>query len=425
MNQGYLLEQPNILLRILILLFPITLITVKIVGNLILLILAIIGIYLFLIGKGNPFREKELRFLSYSTTGYFFVVMLSMFLADGFDINISHLGRKLHFLFAPFIALTLNKVFINHKDLICSMKYGLLLVGMITLVQLFLGFDRPSGMFNANIFGDIVVTMIFLSASSYFTETKREKKFTVVAASFGLLALILSSSRGSWVAFIFLSGIFILLNKSYITFTLKRGIINFLRVLALLIVILNIPFYNDIPNGEKGRSTISSKILKTYDAITNWKNDNSYFSSSSLRLEMWRSSIPAYFDAPFFGHGYRNANDVVSKYAKNFNNVISNFTHLHNEYITNLVSIGFVGFLVFLNMLFTPMRIFIYSKKLKMNQPMIDMGILLCCSYATVGFTHIIFGEEHVNAFFIFFISFLLPRVLKAKKPTKNPQGLV
>ena len=425
MNQGYLLEQPNILLRILILLFPITLITVKIVGNLILLILAIIGIYFFLIGKGNPFREKELRFLSYSTTGYFFVVMLSMFLADGFDINISHLGRKLHFLFAPFIALTLNKFFINHKDLIYSMKYGLLLVGMITLVQLFLGFDRPSGMFNANIFGDIVVAMIFLSASSYFSETQREKKFTVVSASFGLLALILSSSRGSWVTFIFLSGVFVLLNKSYIFFTLKKGVVNFLGVLSLVIVILNIPFYNDIPDGEKGRGYIGTKITATFDAIINWKNDDSYFSSSSLRLEMWRASIPAYFEAPFFGHGYRNANGAVSKHAKNFNNDIANFTHLHNEYITNLVSIGFVGFFVFLNMLFTPLRIFLYSKKSKINQPMIDMGILLCCSYAISGFTHIIFGEEHVNAFFVFFISFLLPRVLKAKKSTKNPQGLI
>jgi len=41
------------------------------------------------------------------------------------------------------------------------------------------------------------------------------------------------------------------------------------------------------------------------------------------------------------------------------------------------------------------------------------MGILLCVGYATFGFTHIAFGEEHINAFYILFMGFLLPRVMK------------
>jgi hypothetical protein len=41
------------------------------------------------------------------------------------------------------------------------------------------------------------------------------------------------------------------------------------------------------------------------------------------------------------------------------------------------------------------------------------MGILLCIGYATFGFTHIAFGEEHVNAFYVLFMAMLLPKVAK------------
>jgi hypothetical protein len=37
---------------------------------------------------------------------------------------------------------------------------------------------------------------------------------------------------------------------------------------------------------------------------------------------------------------------------------------------------------------------------------------LLSIGYATFGFTHIAFGEEHVNAFYIFMLAFLLPRIM-------------
>jgi len=87
-------------------------------------------------------------------------------------------------------------------------------------------------------------------------------------------------------------------------------------------------------------------------------------------------------------------------------------THLHNEYITNLVSAGIVGLVALLSLLFIPMTIFYQKLKNEENYYYASMGLLLCVGYATFGFTHIAFGEEHVNSFYVFFMGLLLPKVI-------------
>jgi O-antigen ligase len=133
--------------------------------------------------------------------------------------------------------------------------------------------------------------------------------------------------------------------------------------------------------------------------------------SSGLRAQMWVSGLRAAKQSPWFGYGYRNANKAASEYATNNKNTISSKTHLHSEYLTSLVSAGVIGLLALLVLLFKPITIF-YKK---LNNPDTYyyslMGIILCVGYATFGFTHIAFGEEHVNAFYILFMGFLLPKV--------------
>jgi hypothetical protein len=67
-----------------------------------------------------------------------------------------------------------------------------------------------------------------------------------------------------------------------------------------------------------------------------------------------------------------------------------------------------------LTLIFVPMIIFYKNLKNKETYDYALMGILLCVGYATFGFTHIAFGEEHVNAFYVLFMSFLLPKVVRA-----------
>jgi uncharacterized membrane protein len=81
----------------LLLLFPIVINSVKIFSSLILLILAVLGAYISITKKKNPFQVQELKILSWLTVGYFSVILLSILISDGFSADFHSMGRKLQF----------------------------------------------------------------------------------------------------------------------------------------------------------------------------------------------------------------------------------------------------------------------------------------------------------------------------------------
>jgi O-antigen ligase len=217
----------------------------------------------------------------------------------------------------------------------------------------------------------------------------------------GVVAIFLSGSRGSWLSFIILSIVFIfLIYKTFLMGNKKRQ-----SFVALFFVIL----FSFI-----GTQTDAGK--KITDAIVNiqsWDNGDQTYTSSGVRMEMWESSLEASKQSPWFGYGYRNSNVEVSKYVDSHNKTVAAFTHLHNEYLTNLLAGGVFGLLSMLALIFVPMVIFVKKLKNEKTYYYATMGIMLCVGYATFGFTHIALGEEHVNAFYILFLGFLLPRVIE------------
>ncbi len=389
----------------LLLLFPILINSVKVFGNLILLILVILGAYIAITERKNPFQVKELKVFSWLTVSYFGVMLLSGVIADGLNYEFHHLGRKLHFLLAPLIALAIFQVDLPLKKLLLSIKLGLIVIGVITLVQRYFPFGegQVSGMINSNVFGDIAVAMLFLSIIQVFIEAPKERVFTLITTVFGIIAIVLSNSRGSWLSFLILSIVYIgLIYKPFLQNSSKRK-----TSLVLLFLIVSVVVGT--------QTNIDKRFDVAISNVQNWHSDAVSHTSAGLRMQMWESGLDAAKKAPWFGYGYRNANQVVSEYIMNKRDkrAIANHTHLHNEYITNLVSAGIVGLLSLLILLFTPMVIFYQKLKDEKNYYYASMGILLCVGYATFGFTHIAFGEEHINAFYVLFMGFLLPKTIK------------
>jgi len=175
MNEAHLNKRYSSFVVSLLLLFPILINSVKISGNFILLILVLLGAYIAINEKKNPFKIQELKVFSWLTFGYFCVMLLSVLIADGFNAEFHHLGRKTHFLLAPLIALAIYQVNLPIKNLLLSIKAGLIIIGIIVMAQFLLGSTRPSGMINANIFGDIAVAMLFLSVVQVFNEKPKEQ----------------------------------------------------------------------------------------------------------------------------------------------------------------------------------------------------------------------------------------------------------
>ncbi len=384
---------------VLLLLFPVVINSVKIFGNLILLILAVLGIYIAISEKKNPFQISELKLFSWLVAGYFGVMLLSMLIADGINAEFYHLGRKLHFLLAPFIALTLLQIKLPLEKLLLSIKLGLIIIGTIAIVGPLLG--KSISMINANIFSDIVVAMIFLSIVQIFSETPKERVITFIAVLAGGYAIFLTGTRGSWVSLLILFIVFSgLIYKPFLQGNNKA---------RLFIVLLFVGLLGLISTNDR----VESRVKLAASEIQNWNSGHNANDSIGLRLQMWKAGLEAAAKSPWTGYGYRNANKVVSEYATDNKTTIANKTHLHNEYLTNFVSAGIIGLLSLLILLFTPMVVFYRKLKDKDVYYYSVMGILLCIGYATFGLTHIAFGEEHVNAFYVLFMGFLLPRVMK------------
>jgi len=382
---------------VLLLMFPIVINSIKILGNIILLILFILGGYIALKERQNPFRIPELKLLSWLTVGYFMAMLASIIVADGWAAQFHHLGRKLHFLLAPLIALAIYKSNLSISHLLVSLKFGLILVGIITLFQFFSGHTRPAGMINANVFGDLVVAMLFFSVVRIYKETRKEKILSFFAVALGTTAIVLAASRGSWVSFLILFAVYIsIIYPRHLKNNRKRQLSLLLFSVISLFVVAT-------------QTTVVERIGNAIDNIQDWRSGHTKFTSSGVRMEMWKSGFLAAKDAPWFGYGYRNANEVAAKYATQNHERIASFTHLHNEYITNLVSAGFIGIITFFALLFVPLATFIKGLRRQGKQMYALMGVMLCVGYITFGFSHIAFGEEHMNAFYVLFLSLLLP----------------
>jgi len=406
MDKAYPNKKYSNFVIILLLSFPVLINSVKVFGNLILLILAIIGAYIIISEKKNPFKIPQLKLFSWLTISYFSIMLFSIIIADGFSAEFHHLGRKLHFLLAPLIALTLFQINLPLKKLLLSIKIGLIIIGIIAISQILLSLNSDTtlgkvGMMNANIFGDITVVMLFMAITQAFIETPKERIITFLSVLAGVGAIVLSSSRGSWLSLIILLVI-------YISLIYKPFLKNNKRKLSLFLI-LSIIF-----GLVATQTNIKERVVKATTEVQNWNSGDESNTSNGLRLQIWSASLNAAQKSPWVGYGYRNANKVVSEYAPNNKKTIRGKSHLHNEYITNLVSAGVIGLLMLLILLFKPMIVFYQQLNNKDTYYYSMMGIILCIGYVTFGFTHVAFGEEHINAFYVLFMALLLPKVSQA-----------
>ena len=390
--------------------FILSALTIKVFNNLTLLLLSAIGLILWVKKDLNPFKDKNLRLLSILFISYFFVIMASILLTDGFSSELKHLGRKIHFFLAPVIISSISYAEIEFDDFIKFCKLGLIATIIPVSIESFNSYTSDfrfettsfSGMFNSNIFGDMVVVMIFISLVKIYEEKSKELWLTLLAVTIGISILVLSGSRGSYFSFGILAFLFLIFTykhiyKSYV-FSKKKFLIVFLMLISLIAAVSPI---------------IEKKYTMTINNLNYWSSDKHNYSSSGIRLEMWNSALEAHKDAPWHGYGYRNENKVVSEYSDYHPEDINKFTHLHNEYLTNLLSAGYIGLISVLSIILIPLYIFLKTRHSPKAYYFSLAGINLCLAYTCFGITHIAFGEENINALYIFLMSYLLPNAIK------------
>ena len=396
--------------NILIFIFPIVINSMQVAGDIVLFILAMMGIFTAISQKISPFVIKEIKVFSFLSIGYFSAVCLSV-LFSGTGSELAHyIPRDFHFLFGPFIALALYKAKINISYLFVGVKIALIILGIIIICQLLytdtVWIQRPSGIMNPSVFGNISVSLFFIALISIQNQKLKQKLFTLLALLSGLFIIIASGTRGSWLSFIFLSGVYLYF---FYRQEIKLKILSKTIIFIIIVAVVSIISFNQ---------PIKDRVYSTYSETANWlAGERSNLSSAGLRLDMYLLAIDKIEDVPLFGHGYRTSNIVVFKDATSIGGRLSySFNHLHNAYLTNYFNGGIFLLGALLFVLFVPLVIFLKANIQDRSNPIFISGALLIMGYSSYGMVNILLGDTYMNGFYIFFLALFLTLTNKSSK---------
>ena len=391
--------------NVLIFIFPILINSVKVGGDIVLCILAVMGIFIAISEKLSPFTIKEIKVFSYLTIGYFIAICLSVIFSGKAIELANYLSRDVYFLVAPFVALAFYKAEININYLLIGIKVGIILLGIIIIDQLLSGHPRPSGVMNAGVFSNLAVSMFFVILVFYKKESFKYKIFTLISLFSGLFIIVASGTRGAWVSFLLL-----LVGYLYLLYKQKTKLSSRSKIIAISIIVgvLSIASLNQ---------SVKDRAHLAYTQTAVWLSGDKALNPVSMRLEMYKTAIDNIEDVPLFGHGLRTSNIVLHTLAPaEFQRYLVSYNHLHNAYLTNYFNGGIFLLGALLLLLFAPLIIFIKANSRNHENPIFIAGILLTLGYASYGLVNVLFGDVFMNAFYVFFLAIFLPLTARSKK---------
>jgi O-antigen ligase len=265
-------------------------------------------------------------------------------------------------------------------------------IGAATLAliqRFFMLMPRAEGFSMPITFGDIAMAMGLMSLASVqpFAKT-RWAALPYISFIAGLVASILSGSRGGWLALL-LS--FIPL-YSYGRFALGRRIIVIFCVAVLLISgAIYLP-----QTGVQGR------LLDVSREITLYRNGNPN-TSVGARLEMWKGAWLLFREHPLMGVGRIHYNagmrDLIGRGV--IDPTMRDYRHAHNEWLHALATEGIFGAIALLALYGAP--ILFFTRQLRqdgLHRPYALAGLLLILSYIDFGLTQVMFAHHVSSAFY-------------------------
>ena len=280
-----------------------------------------------------------------------------------------------------------------------GVKVALLMLGIIILYQLLDGNERPSGIMNAAVFGNLAVSLFFVTLVFFQQESLKQRILSFLSLLSGLLIIIASGTRGAWLSFFLLLGVYFYF---FLKQNIKLKVISKIMILLVITGVLCIGLFNQ---------HVNERVYSAFTETSNWINNDkdASLSSSGLRLEMYSLAIEKIDEVPFFGHGYRTSNVVVFENSVTLSGRLSyTYNHLHNAYLTQYFNGGFVLLGALLLLLFVPLRLFMKGNIQNHENPVYISGVMLTLGYASYGMVNILFGDTYMNGFYTFFLAIFM-----------------
>ncbi|WP_044410931.1 O-antigen ligase family protein [Thiomicrospira microaerophila] len=264
---------------------------------------------------------------------------------------------------------------------------GSILTGVYTVkVILFDGLSRVELGYTTAIiqFGNTSILLAFLSLAGLgWAVSQRKKYFWISLLLFGflmgLVASVLSGTRGGWIAIPF--ALLIIYRGLSSHFQWRHVFVG-----SVLLVFTLVFIYTQPSTGVKERVDLAVAEVKSY------YQQGVAATSVGSRLEMWRGGLIIVADNPIYGVGtlgYQQRKSALIQEGE-LDPFVEHITHLHNEYLERFVKFGLIGLFALILLFFLPLRVFLsYFQHPCLNvRALASAGAVLSVCYIDFSLTH-------------------------------------
>jgi O-antigen ligase len=130
--------------------------------------------------------------------------------------------------------------------------------------------------------------------------------------------------------------------------------------------------------------------------------------SFDIRLALYLASIPAFWDAPIFGHGWEGMMQALVPYMPEHYMDQVSLPHLHNELLNFALASGVVGVIVLFVLYLTPIWMALGSVNDSQKQVRIFGCSILLISYVVLGLADTMISYETHTALYVIWCTILL-----------------
>ncbi len=411
-------------------LFPVLILVLRPADGLGLGLLALAGFGIAYQQRSSNQATREEKLLYFAVSFFFLAALLATLLGGIDDGGIKKLSK-----FARLLLVIPVYVFLRHVGVsLAALWYGLvagaIIAAGVAAYQVLgsLQYPRAKGITNPIIFGDVALIMgcMALAGAGWFkARSQWQLVLPILAVVAGLLASILSQSRGGWVAIPFLLVVMFWYAWTRMArWQLVAGSIIFCLLLGASYLI-----------PATGVATRVNQVLSEVNQYEKTENaDAQARNSSSIRLEMWKASWQIYLAHPFIGIGWGNykaeAQALVDQGLRQPFAAI--FGHPHNQFFSAMANGGSLALIAILLLFLVPaklLRDIIRRGKTVDAQRLALAGLLLIIAYMSFGFSEAILERVRPVSFFAFYLAVVFAAIhaqsrTARSEPVKRRQSL-
>jgi len=313
------------------------------------------------------------------------------------DLRFKYLDYYLRFILVIPIYFALRQRKVSLKYFFVGILFGAIGAGLLAIYQtIFVNAHNVHGYIMKINFGNLSLLLGVMSLAGLFLlQGVRYKKplifICLISFCFGLIASILSGTRGGWVALPFFISLFL------VYFSISK--INKLISIIALAAVLMISYLSNSYFKSRTDSAYNNASAYLYSDGSKAVN-----SSEGARFELWKAAWHISTEHPIFGIGSGQFDDALKeKIDTGEIPQIQVFGHTHSEPLQILVTTGIIGFLSYI-FLYAGTAYYFYSSLATSSTYKIKylsvLGVTLVGGFFIFGLTNYSFGHQVMVLFF-------------------------